>query len=229
MHSLFFVHQNLKQQHNSSTIKDRQKSKVYNFKMDLEPLKKLNIHFFGAEAHQDGHKACYFVVRPFGNYLIFGLDRLPINPTFIMSKGGVYKQLLTSIEQVTEQGKKFFTTFGCSATLPPHDDHQPYFDPKLRFEIYGEDFSDKDMRYYPIAGGHWIHLYHADRGILFSDEGLLIDNGKWSLKNKALPGELEQLQRLEVDIVLPRLFKGPSPYQVLGPEMYYQKIESLKN
>lgn len=196
--------------------------------MDLTPLKKLNIHFFGAEASAHGHKACFFIVRPNGNFLVFGLDHLPINPTFLMSKGGVYKQLLTGLSQVTPQGKKFFTTFGCSAVLPPGaaTDH---FDPDLRFDVFGTQYNDKDLFYHPVGDGHWIYLYHADRGILFPDEGLLIDNGKWTLQTKANEAQLDVIQRLEVDLVLPRLFKGPTPYQTLSPELFYRKIEQLKN
>ncbi len=195
----------------------------------MSVLKNLNIHFFGAEASESGHKACYFVVRPFGNYLIFGLDRLPINPTFLMSKGGVYKQLFTRMDQLTPQGKKFFTTFGCSAVLPPNGDPFSY-DPQIRFEIFGKDFHDKDLLYMKVGDGYWPYLYKQnDRAVIFPDEGLLIHNGEWKLRTKATLEQLDALQRLEVDVILPRLFIGASPYQAVGPEVYFRKIEELKN
>lgn len=188
----------------------------------------LNIHFFGAEAGAHGHQACYYVIRPFGNYLIFGLDRLPIDAKFMKAKGGVYKQLLTRLEQVTAQGKKFFTTFGCSAVLPPDADPE-HFDPELRFEVYQTHFSDKDIHYRSFGDGHWIHLRnHAGRGILFPDESLLLDNGRWVVRSRPTPQQIEALQDLKVDVVLPRLFTGASPYQGLSPEIYRNKIEDLR-
>jgi hypothetical protein len=188
----------------------------------------LNIHFLGAEIGESGHKGCYFVIRPFGNYLVFGLDRLAINTAFIKNKGGIYKQLLTGLHQVTAQGKQFFTTFGCSAILPPDGDPN-HFDTALRFEVYQTHFRDKAIHYYPVGTGHWIHLRNqAERGILFTDEGLLIENGQWILKSQPTTAQLDALRELQVDVVMPRLFTGPTPYQALSSEIYAAKLADLR-
>ena len=196
-------------------------------KLDLKPLQQIDVHFFGAEASQLGHKACYFLVRPCGNYLIYGLDRLPISIDFVKSKGGIYKQFFTSLHHVTGQGRQFFTTFGAPAVLPPGSSSEN-FDPDIKFEVYGEDYVERDLHYYPVGYGHWIYLRHADRGILFPDETVFIDRGKWKLQTHASEEQLDTLQRLEVELVLPRLFYGESPYQPLSPEMYFRKIDDIR-
>ncbi len=196
--------------------------------MTAHAFGQLNIHFLGAEVSESGHKGCYFVIRPFGNYLVFGLERLTINTAFIKNKGGIYKQLLTGLHQVTAQGKQFFTTFGCSALLPPDADPN-HFDAALRFEVYQTHFRDKSLGYYPVGTGYWIHLRNqAERSILFTDEGLLIENGQWILNTKPTSDQLERLRDLQVDVVLPRLFTGPTPYHALSSELYAAKLADLR-
>lgn len=194
--------------------------------MDLAPLKKLNIHFFGAEASAQGHKACYFLSRPFGNVLIFGLNYLPIDKTFIMSKGGVYKQVLTHPDQITPQGKKFFTTFGCPAVFPAKY-QKDIRDSEIRYEFQENGIHEKSYSYLPFGNGHWVFLKHADRGVLFTDETLLINQGVWQTNERVLDEQLNAIKDLEVDIVLPRFFKGPSPYQAVTQQIFHNKLQSL--
>lgn len=186
-----------------------------------------------AEASDQGHLATYFVIRPFGNLLVFNHKRLPMNRSYLMSYGGIYKQLLTHLDQLGGEGKKFFTTFGAPAVLPPQKGDS-LFDPEIKIEIYGRDFSDKDIRYLPFGSGHFIYLKQAGRDILFLDESICLNHGHWEMRTshkefrKPSEEELSTLQRLEVDLIIARSFIGPYFSQSLSPEMYYQKVQDLK-
>ena len=108
-------------------------------------LPKIGIHQINDQAGAMPRRSCFFVRRPFGNYLIYPrhLDDIPND--FFQHYGGVYKQIDTDFIE-SRQAEIMFERYGASFLSPTEGFHQ-----KIRREKFPCEFVDTDLEIKPFG------------------------------------------------------------------------------
>jgi len=108
------------------------------FKDKVPHLKDLGI--FGISENCGNESTfCFYLQRPFGNYLIYKTSNVYQYYNFFKSHGGIHKQFDEDQKYAT-LCQELFTQFGCSTVCHLAKDTNQY--PQ---QIFGEEFSDPMM------------------------------------------------------------------------------------
>lgn len=114
------------------------------------------------------NSSAYFVLRSFGNYLVYP-DALPsYNEDLFKSRGGVYRQLLHDLKLISMAQVQLFRVFGASAVV--HNDHKGKDTETMPLEFFGDEFRDPTVK---LNKGSWGGIYwmmkQGGEKIIFAD------------------------------------------------------------
>ncbi len=123
----------------------------------------------------DKHHSCYFVERPFGNYLFFPDFMTSKNDDFFISKSGIYKLYLESNTHINDLHGHLFTKFGASAVIHSQSE---LFHEKLPIERAGIDFDDVSIQFQSHGSCKWIVFTQKEQKVFImgNDFNLKSDN-----------------------------------------------------
>lgn len=96
----------------------------------------------------------YFVLRSFGNYLVYPDALASFNEDLFKSRGGVYRQLIHDIGLISLSQVQIFRVFGASAVL--HGRHEGQDSESMPIEFFGKNFIDPTVK---LNTGSWGGLY----------------------------------------------------------------------
>jgi hypothetical protein len=114
------------------------------------------------------HSSAYFVQRYFGNYLIYPDALASYNEDLFKSRGGVYRQLLHSLDLISMSQVQLFRVFGASAVL--HKKLKGSDTDTMPVEFFGDDFIDPTVKLNTGSwGGTYWMMKQGDEKVVFVD------------------------------------------------------------
>ena len=133
--------------------------------------------------------SAYFVLRSFGNYLIYPDALSSFNDELFKSRGGVYRQLIHDLSLVSLSQVQLFKTFGASAVL--HSKHKGKDIETMPLEFFGDNFIDPTVKLNTgIWGGdYWMMKQGAEKVVFLSPDHFFSLNDQIFYKEKDVTEE----------------------------------------
>jgi len=174
-------------------------------------------HIPHSQGGREKQSSSYFLIRPYGNYLIYGGYTDTTLESFMESRGGVAVQYVASLDSLNASHIRLFVKFGAPAVVAPgksapfHKDIRlvdgpmyQYLDQKIEiFGLNGEKFSEDEGKD-DHAAVYMVSL--GSKKILFCNELLSISgSGVQKLSNTDQKKRLSELSNVikneEPDII----------------------------
>lgn len=163
------------------------------------------MHNLGVHLIAQKTGACYYVERPWGNFLIYPLDNEDEFEHFKL-KGGVWKQFILDKSDRNEIQSKIFVRFGAALVSPFMLEECI----EVKIETFGNDFYDKDVILIQQNEFKALLLTHKGLNLLFLDNHFRIYKG--TVVAKKLTPEIQcfidELMKYKPSYVFTKEFKG---------------------
>lgn len=172
--------------------------------------------------------AAFFIPRNYGNYLFFGGAFSAKDHEFFYNKGGIWKQFLTSKNQVSPHVGSIFNKYGAYLVIG-EDNGNPFVYLDAPVESVGKQFFDKDMEIIEHGDFHcWFILKQKNKYYLIVDEHLNLKEGKisWSKEFRLNENSMENLERYKEIPLEAILFSNYSNHEPFH-QTYGETIGSL--
>ena len=201
-------------------------------------LKNIGLHKLESYRTMDGYYLnSFFIKRDFLNYLIFPPYHVALYKDIFMSKGGVGRQLITSVHQINHGCAQTFATFGASVVLFNSNEAKELSSEQLvslKVDFWGEDFFDKDIIFEPFENTSlkWFRLLHQGKYYLITDEKLIAHFSGWK-QNKKFPLTEEEKnflrefpigENFKIDFLIPRCHDGEFYLKKLTPKTILENL-----
>lgn len=130
----------------------------------------------------DKNHSCYFVERPFGNYLFFPDFIKEKNDDFYKQKGGVYKQFLESHTHLNDIHGHFFYKFGAQAVI--HSQVE-LFHEKVAIERAGIDFDEVSIDFESHGSAKWVSFKQKEKLVYIMGNDFYLTSDKKIFQSKS--------------------------------------------
>ena len=110
--------------------------------------------------------SAYFVLRSFGNYLVYPDALTSFNKDLFKSRGGVYRQLIHDLNLVSLSQVQLFKTFGASAVIDSKFKGQDI--KSMPLEFFGDNFIDPTIKLNMGSwGGNYLMMKQGGEKVVF--------------------------------------------------------------
>ncbi|MFY7928578.1 MAG: hypothetical protein ACOVS5_06875 [Oligoflexus sp.] len=188
------------------------------------------VYQMGSRLFVPEQRLAYYLVRKFGNYLIYLAPSVEQHFEDLKRGGGVARVFLNNWAQVSPGIERIFKVFGATVVLPqPISERTPAAFPwECPMEARGlysglEVYGGRAF----LPGECWYLLHLDEKKLLFCGDSLFLDDGHWRLDRKLRWEErkaiLQILEEQDFDYLLPSRARGLISFQRM--EEGIQEIE----
>lgn len=144
-----------------------------------------------------GH--CYFIIRPFGNYLIFADHLKQYDEEIFKQFGGLSKMFFESRSSINKIHKDLFDKFGTSAVS---DFLIEEFHQDLPLHRWNIEHTDPALNWYHHGQRQLITFKQKDQIVTIICSEIYLDNKKFYLDKKDISESIyEHLEKQNTDLV----------------------------